>query len=148
MKLKIVFSAVVCLVSLWASTQDAPDASTASKIQTLEHVWGEAQGKKDLKALDAIFDNALIFVDPEGTLMTKAELLARVRAAPLQRFVMESMMVRIFGITAMVTGVYRSTEMQGGKVLQRRVRFLDTWSYQDGRWICVAAQATPITVPR
>jgi hypothetical protein len=31
-----------------------------------------------------------------------------------------------------------------GKPYQRDGRFIDTWAFKKGAWVCVAAQATPI----
>jgi hypothetical protein len=37
-----------------------------------------------------------------------------------------------------------ATGDEGGKSYVRRERFVDTWIYKDGRWTCVATDATPI----
>ncbi len=115
-----------------------------SKILALEHAWNQAEAFKDLKALDTIFDNAMVYVDFDGGVMTKAELLSRVKAAHLEQVVTESMTAQVFGQTAIVTGTYRSSEFKNGKTVVRRGRFIDTWVSKDSTWICVAAQATPI----
>jgi len=127
---------------LWAQDQDHSAART--KILALEHAWNQAEAFKDLKALDALFDNDMVYVDFDGTLMTKAAFLARVKSTHLEQVVTESMTVQVFNTTAIVSGTYRSNEFKNGKRIQRRGRFVDTWVYKDSMWICVAAQATPI----
>ena len=109
----------------------------------LEHAWNQAEAFKDLKALDALFDNALVYVDPDGTLLTKSEFLSRVTSVSLQQVVTESMAVKVFGNTAIVTGTYRATEFMRGKTVVLQGRFVDTWVYKDSTWVCVAAQSTP-----
>jgi ketosteroid isomerase-like protein len=54
------------------------------------------------------------------------------------------MSVRVFGNTAIATGIFRTKGVEGKKSYVRRERFIDTWMYKDGRWICVAANAMPI----
>jgi hypothetical protein len=54
------------------------------------------------------------------------------------------MNVQMFDRTAIVTGIYRSTEFRNGKTVAHRGRFVDTWVFKDSTWVCVAAQATPI----
>jgi len=136
----IIFLCAAALVGAQANEESA----TRSRILALEHVWNQAEQSKDLKALDNLFDNSLVYVDAEGVLMTKAEFLNSVKSARLQQVVTESMTVGVFESTAIVTGTYRASEFRNGKVAVRRGRFIDTWVFNGQTWVCVAAQATPI----
>jgi ketosteroid isomerase-like protein len=126
----------------WA--QNADEAGVRSKILALEHAWNQAEAFKDLKALDSILDNSLIYVDFDGSLMTKADFLSRVRASHLEQVITESMSVQVFGEVAIATGTYLSKEFKDGKTIERRGRFVDAWVRKNQSWVCVAAQATPI----
>jgi len=128
--------------SMWA--QDVDEAGVRTKILALEHAWNQAEALNDLKALDSIFDNRLVYIDSDGSLMTKAEFLSHVKSTHLQQVVTESMTVQVFGDTAIVTGTYLAREFKGGKNLQHRGRFVDAWVRRDQGWVCVAAEATPI----
>jgi len=139
----ILVSAVVPLL-LGQDSPDSESAAARSKILALEHAWNQAEGAKDLKALDSIFDNALIYVDSDGSLLTKAEFLSRVKSAPLEQVITQSMTVEIFGNTAVVTGTYQAIELKAGKPAILRGRFVDTWALRNSNWICVAAESTPI----
>jgi len=130
------------LTSLSGQTVD--ETGSRTRILALEHAWNQAEAFKDLKALDTLFDNALVYVDFDGTLMTKAEFLSRVKSAHLQQVVTQSMNVELFGDTAIVTGIYQASEVRDGKPLVRRGRFIDTWMYKSSGWVCIAAQSTPI----
>ena len=132
---------VMCAVA-WPQAND--DSATRSRVLALEHAWNQAEGFKDLKALDALFDNDMVYVDSDGSLMTKAALLAHVKTAHLQQVVTDLMTVQIFDKTAIVTGAYRSSELKNGKPIQRRGRFIDTWVFKNSTWVCVAAQATSL----
>jgi hypothetical protein len=125
------------------SAQSDDESGGRTKVLALEHAWNQAEAFKDLKALDTLFDNALLYVDFDGTLMTKAEFLSRVKSEHLQQVITQSMNVQMFGSTAIVTGTYQTTEIIHGKPLVRRGRFLDTWVYKNSNWTCVAAGATP-----
>lgn len=124
--------------------QNADESGSRSRILALEHAWNQAESLQDLKALDAIFDNQLVYVDFDGTLMSKAAFLSHVKLNHVQQVVTDSMTVQIFGDTAIATGAYHSTEARNGKLQIRRGRFVDTWVHKDSTWICIAAQATPI----
>ena len=135
-----------CLALSLASAQDPADAAAITKVLALEHAWNQAEERKDTKAMDALFDNAMVYVDYDGTFKTKAEFLARVKAgnAHPQQEVTESMTAYPFVNSVIVTGIYLATGIENGKPYTRRGRFVDTWVSKNGNWVCVASQATPI----
>ena len=128
---------------LWAQGPDV--GAIRSKIIALEHVWNQAEAFKDLAALDSLFDNGLIYVDSDGTLMTKAEFLSHVKAAHLQQEITQSMTVQVFGDTAIATGTYAAKDFKGGRPIVHSGRFIDTWVRKDQTWVCIAAQSTPLS---
>jgi ketosteroid isomerase-like protein len=137
---------LVCAALLSTVAQNGADGSAVGKVLALEHAWNQAAERKDTKALDAIFDNSMVYVDEHGILRTKAELLAWIRLADShpQQEVTQSMTAHMFGGTVIVTGVYVANGVKNGKAYVRRGRFVDTWSFKDGAWLCVASQPTPI----
>jgi len=136
---------LVCAISWSAQAQEAAEGGTGKTIRALEHAWVAAQSRNDNRALNQIFDNSLVYVE-YGRLLSKSEYLARVRTEnPLpQQVVMEPMMVRAFGTTAIAVGTYTERGMKNGKPFARHWRFVDTWVYKDGAWKLVAAGAAPI----
>jgi ketosteroid isomerase-like protein len=137
---------MVCAASMLATAQNAGNSGVRSNILALEYAWDQAQERGDIKALDAIFDSSLVFVDYDGKILTKPAYLARVKsdAVHLQQIVTESMDVQVLGNTAIVVGTYRAKGMEDGKPYLRRRRFVDVWMLLGEHWICVAAEATPI----
>ncbi len=101
----------------------------------------------DIKALASILDNSLVLVEDDGSLKTKSEFLASVKAssANQEQVAPESLTVRVFGKTAIAIGVIAVKGSQRGKSVVRRERFIDTWINKNGTWICIATDATPIT---
>lgn len=146
MKFSLIAATMVCAASLIASGQEPSNPGAVTKVLALEHIWNRAEESKDTTALDALFDNALIYVDYDGTLRTKAEFLARVKssASQLQQEITESMTAHVFSGSVVVTGVYVARGVDNGKPYVRRGRFVDTWVLQDKGWLCVASQSTPI----
>jgi hypothetical protein len=71
---------LACAVLLFAAAKndDHPDAQ--SKILALEHAWDQAQERGDIKALGALFDDSLVFIDYDGKILTKMQYLDRVRS--------------------------------------------------------------------
>ncbi|MGA8763241.1 MAG: nuclear transport factor 2 family protein [Candidatus Sulfotelmatobacter sp.] len=139
---------VVCAKSLSVSAQGVVDEDNpALAIRALEHEWVEGQSRNDNRALDLIFDNALVYIE-YGKLMTKGQYLSRVRSAgPYlpQQIVNEAMTVRAFGSTVIVVGTYREKGVQDRKTLLRHWRFIDTWVKKRGKWMLVAAASSPLS---
>jgi ketosteroid isomerase-like protein len=129
-----------------AAAQSVGDPSAVSKVLALEHAWDQAQERGDVKALAAIFDNSLFYIDFDGRILTKAGYLERVKlnSEHMQQIISEQMSVQIFGETAIVIGSYREKGVENGKPYLRRGRFTDTWVLLNGQWMCVAAGTTPI----
>jgi len=130
------------------AAQDA-DAATKSKVIALEQLWNQAYKAGDTKALDSILDNGIVLVNDDGSVQTKKEFLASVNATAAQssqeqQVSPESLAVHVFGTTAIATGVMRVKGSENGKPYTRRERFVDTWVFKGGNWVCVGTDATPV----
>jgi ketosteroid isomerase-like protein len=139
--------ALMFTASILAAAQDANSNASQSRIIALENAWNQAEERKDARALDALLANSLVYTDYDGTIMTKSDFLASVKAParhPEQQ-VTESMNAHVYGDSAVVTGVYRVKGTDKGKPYLRRGRFTDTWVNQNGTWVCVASQFTLIS---
>jgi hypothetical protein len=141
-RIGVLFLAGTATAILGAQEKDQNIAGP--KILALERAWNLAESAGDLKALDALFDNELIYVDVDGSLMNKTQFLAHMKSTHPQQVITELMTVQVFDDTAIVNGSYRSNELKNGKPIVRRGRFTDTWVYKNFTWVCITAQATPI----
>jgi ketosteroid isomerase-like protein len=140
--------ALLLTASLRAVAQDQVDsAAQRSRVMVFESAWGMAEKNKDVRALDALLDDSLTYIDYDGTLKTKSDFLAGVKARSDNREqeVVESMSARVYGDTAIVIGIYRVKGVDKGKPYQRRGRFTDTWVNRKGLWVCVASQYTVLS---
>lgn len=138
----------IAIVALFASSPQASaqddDAAVRAQILGLEKAWNQAYKAGDIKALSAILDNSLVLVEDDGSLKTKSEFLATVKAQTgnEEQVAPESLTVRVFGTTAISIGVIATKDAHGKT---HRERFIDTWIKRGGSWICIATDATPIT---
>jgi Domain of unknown function (DUF4440) len=135
----------VCILSVAACGQESSEPGTAAVIRALEKQWTIGQARNDNRALDMIFDNALVYVE-YGRLVSKGEYLARIKAQPtnLDQISMEAMTVRTFGSTAIVVGTYTESHIDRGTRSLQQWRFVDTWVYKKKGWVLVAAAAAPV----
>jgi len=138
---------LLCLPAARVSAQDSSEATARAQVIALEKMWNQAYKSGDVKALAEILDNSLVLVEDDGSLKTKSEFLATVKAASgnEEQVAPESLTVRVFGNVAIAIGVIAAKETKGGKTIVRRERFIDTWMNRNGSWVCIATDATPMT---
>jgi ketosteroid isomerase-like protein len=141
---------LVCALSTSVFAQSDVEDAAKSKVVALEQLWNQAYKSGDIKALDSILDDGIVLVNDDGSVQTKAEFLESVRTTPAQssaqqqQVAPESLHVHVFGTVAIATGVMRVKGMESGRPYSRRERFVDTWLYKNGNWVCVGTDATPV----
>ena len=121
--------------------------SVEEKIVALEKAWNQAYKAGDAKALSGILDDAIVLVQDDGSINTKAEFLQSFKApsANEEQVAPESISVRVHGQTAVAVGIFAAKGSRKGKSYVHRERFVDTWLLKNGNWVCIASNATPIT---
>lgn len=134
----------------FAVAQSDAERAVKVRIAALEQLWYQAFKTKDMRAIDSILDSSVLMVNQDGSVQTKGDFLTGMktrfaRPALFQiQVTAESMNIKVFGKTAIATGVYRAKGIENGKLFQRRERFLDIWKYKDGKWKMIGAEATTV----
>ena len=142
---------VVIAFTFWISAGLAAAQSSSSdegaRVLALDNSWNRALETKDTKALDMLLADTFVSVDVDGSIETKREFLASLKApdyqAPAQA-VTEQSKVDVYGDSAVVVGVFRTQSTHKGKAVTRRERFVDTWVNINRTWRCVASVAVLI----
>jgi ketosteroid isomerase-like protein len=146
MKAVVVLSALLCLgVSLAVGQSSGSDEG--ARVLALDNSWNRALETNDTKAMDMLLADSFLSIDIDGSMETKREFLASLKAPgyqPPAQAVSEQTKVDVYGGSAVVTGVYRSQNKEKGRAVTRRERFLDTWVNLNGTWKCVASVAVLI----
>jgi ketosteroid isomerase-like protein len=144
-----VFVAIALTFWLGAGLAAAQSSSSdeGAHVLALDNSWNRALEIKDTKALDLLLVDTFISVDVDGSIETKREFLASLKApdyqAPAQA-VTEQSKVDMYGDSAVVVGVFRTQSLHKGKSVTRRERFIDTWVNLNHTWRCVASVAVLI----
>lgn len=145
--MRVLLGWLVLVTSLFGVVQAQESAAAIEgKIVALEKLWNQAYKSGDVKALDSILDDSIVLINDDGSMQTKKEFLASVKAtnAQEQQVSPEALKVRVHGDVAIATGVMRAQGKERGKDYVRPERFVDTWIRKNGNWVCVATDATPI----
>jgi|SRR3954470_12346115 hypothetical protein len=145
MRLARAYLVVIAVLAAMMCGQEASDNGTAAAIRALERQWTVGQARNDDRALDLIFDNALVYVE-YGHLVTKGEYLSRIKEqrSELDQITMGPMNVRTFENTCIVVGSYTEAQLKGRGSTLQRWNFVDTWVYKKNGWVLVAAGAAPV----
>jgi hypothetical protein len=84
MRLTGVVIILICATGVWGQAQTENEAATKSKIVALEQLWNQAYKSGDVKALNSILDDAIVVVNDDGSVQTKAEFLASIKSSAPQ----------------------------------------------------------------
>src|SRR6266850_2731461 len=127
--------------------QQSSMSDEGGRVLALENAWNHALEAKDAKALDMLLANTFVSIDIDGSVSSKSEFLASIKAPGYQpsQAVTEQSNVQVYGDAAVVVGTFRVKGMEKGKPYTHRERFVDTWIKTNGTWQCVATTGTLIT---
>jgi ketosteroid isomerase-like protein len=130
-----------------AAQQQGSMSDEGGRVMALENAWNHALEAKDTKALDMLLANTFVSVDIDGSIASRSEFLASIKAPDYQpsQAVTEQSTVQVYGDAAVVVGVFRIKGTEKGKPYVHRERFVDTWIKLRGTWQCVATTSTLIT---
>jgi uncharacterized protein (TIGR02246 family) len=138
----------LCLVILMLITScgyAAAQDDAAQAVQKLERSWLDAYEQHDEKAMTAIVADDFTITFPDGSMQTKAQILASLKISPgMQRpspkFHTEEVKVRVYGDTVILTGrVVTEYQRDGQTMSKEQQRYTDTYVKRNGLWQVVAS---------
>lgn len=110
-----------------------------STVTKLEDSWATALVRRDRSTFERLLAPKFVYTE-DTTTMDRATVIRGMFTDVVTEAHNDSMDVRIFGNTAVVTGwlVTKGTSKDGP--FERRYRFTDVWMPRSGSWQIVAAQ--------
>ncbi len=117
------------------------------ELQALEQTWANAVKQGDTAKINSIQAEEFEFIGPNGQIWTKARALESVKSGLLQidSFEMSGFKIRIYVDTAVVNFRVVWNGNSNGVDISGPQRMTDVFVKRDGRWQCVASQATRIS---
>ena len=117
------------------------------ELLKLESEFARAVACNDADALDKLLADDWIIVEPDGGMIDKARFLEVIRSGALSHESMEStdLRARLYGDTAVVTGLTTSKGKFMGQDFTSCERATDIFVKQADRWQCVFTQLTRFT---
>lgn len=140
---------LLCVCGVFGAARQATKPNgEEGRIIALESAWDQAEQNKDASALANLLADNIVYVDYDGSISTKQQLLAEVKSPDVvgEQINNEGVTVQMHGNNVAVsTGIYRDKGIEKGKPFSRRGRFTNVWLNQNGKWECIASQSTLIT---
>lgn len=147
----LVMAVVAYTISVRGQSRQPEAAPTAmtnpeDEIKKLEETRNEAVLHGDVSVLDGMTSDDYTFVTLRGEMRTKQEILKGFASGSFHydsRQIFD-LKVRVYGNTAVVTGRSVQNGMENGKDYSGKYWFTRVYVKQNGRWLTVALQTTPI----
>lgn len=135
--------AVVILIAAPMSAalnQKAPMTSVKETILKLDKERIQAQIHADAKALNRIYAADFIGVGPSGRVRRKPQVIADFTSGDLkfQSITTHDVFVRVYGDTAVETGLSTMIGNDKGQTINQDTRFTRVWVKKGGRWQIVS----------
>jgi ketosteroid isomerase-like protein len=117
------------------------------ELLKLANDFARAVTNNDSDAVDGFLSDDWIIVDPDGSIIDKARFLGVIKSGALSHEMMESadLRVRLYGNTAVVTGLTTTKGKFMGQDFTSCERATDIFVKQNDRWQCVFTQLTRFT---
>jgi len=138
----VVLAVVASSVALGQKQSETKDQtrSVEQAVREVDKGRIQAQINADAAALDRIYADDFIGVGPSGTVRNKAQVIADFTSGSLkfQSITTDDVQVRVYGNTAVESGLSTMTGQDKGKTVPSDTRFTRVWVKQQGRWRLVA----------
>jgi ketosteroid isomerase-like protein len=114
------------------------------ELLTLEKAFADAIVRNDLEGIGRLVTDDWIIIDPNGEIVDRARFFEVIKSGALTHDMMESkdFRVRVYGDSAVVTGVTRTKGKFMGQEFTTQERATDVFVKRVERWKCVLAHLT------
>ena len=119
---------------------------TGKAIEQMERDRQDAFIRGDADALDRATADAYTTVSATGVVADKAQMMKNIRARKTKvvSVSLEDLSARVYGDTAVLTGIYRDTHITDGQTTQANSRFIRVFARTPAGWQAVAYQQTAL----
>lgn len=116
--------------------------ATVEEIIRLGDRWATAEMQKDGETLREILADDFHFTSTSGRLVSKSEWLGRLPALIIRRFDRSEIKVRLFGDSAILSGVVNLDSQFEERPVKGIFRYADVFVFLSGRWRAVYSHLT------
>ncbi|WP_028524909.1 nuclear transport factor 2 family protein [Runella limosa] len=139
------FTLIAAILMLWVCKSYVVWSQTSTEIAvaTIEKERFAALVSKDYAYLDKVLAEDLYYCHSNGLIDTKASFVQSIKDGKLtyQEMVPEDLKVRVYGKTAVITGMCAAKVLSNGQQLNTRFRFTDVYVKNKAGWQMVSWQS-------
>jgi ketosteroid isomerase-like protein len=119
-------------------------SESEEKLLKIEKEFAQAIVSNDLEGIGRLVADDWIFIDPNGDIVDRTRFFEVIKSGALTHDMMESedFRVRVYGDSAVVTGLTRTKGRFMGQEFSTQERATDVFVKRDDRWQCVLTHLT------
>jgi len=121
--------------------------TSEQELLKVEKEFAKAIVKNDLEGIERLVAVDWIIVDPDGEIVERARFFEVIKSGAMTHDAMESedFRIRVYGDSAVVTGITRTKGKFMGQEFSTKERATDVFVKRDGRWQCVLTHLTRLS---
>ncbi len=135
---------------IWGQTSDSPTGTVVERevLETQTRRF-QAMMDVDIEELDVILSDDLTYTHTSGDIETKVEFLTSLQSQAIkyESIKPQETKIRIYGTSAVVTGISAMRISLGEQRLSFSIRFIEVYQKNDANWQLVAWQSTRLPEP-
>jgi ketosteroid isomerase-like protein len=145
----VVFAASTCSLALQAGMPRAQKHESRREIDQLEDAWRQAVLKSNTVAMEKLLADDYLAITSSGTLQTREQTLANLRAGHFTTLDISDRKVRFYGTTALVTSVADVQGTTGDGDISGSYRYTRVYVHEpQGSWKIVSFEMSKIREPQ
>lgn len=135
-----------CLAPVRGQANKPAASGTAEAVKQLERDWTDAQKAGDVDKLSQILADDWVGLEPDGTKMTKQELIDGVKSGQnkIESFDFGPMDVKVIGGVAVVQGSDTEKSTTKGKDTSGKYVWMDVFERRGGKWQAVRSASAQV----
>ena len=121
--------------------------TSEEELLRVEKEFAEAIVKNDLEGIERLVADDWIIIGPDGEIVERARFFEVIKSGAMTHDAMESedFRIRVYGDSAVVTGITRTKGKFMGQEFSTKERATDVFVKRDGRWQCVLTHLTRLS---
>jgi len=138
---------LIALLSIVSAAPALAQSKAEREVLKLNKEYEEAIARRDASVHERLFAADYTYTPGNGNIMGREEHMSFTKSAAVEvkSLRSEDLRVRIYGATAVVTGMWVSVDRRAGREFaERRNRYLLVYVRRAGRWQIVAEQRTGV----
>lgn len=124
-------------------------ANTEKEVEAVRQEYDKAAVSQDAATFDRLASDDYTLTQPDGKVVTKAEMIAMAKSGDVkvEKGQSDNVKIRLYGNTALVTGRWTEKSTNKGKPFAGTMQYTTVYVKKNGKWQIVSDHGTMIAAP-